>query len=134
MGSSALNFAISVSNDPVNDGWHVYNAASNQFPTSGFPDYPKYSIWSDGYYVTTNQGGDNLFVIERDKVLTGDSTASIQAFDTPSQTTAGFASAQVFDIVDDEMYVESELLKRSKMESISFSIVELILSTSKNFT
>ena len=102
MGSSALNFAISVSNDPVNDGWHVYNAASNQFPTSGFPDYPKYSIWSDGYYVTTNQGGDNLFVIERDKVLTGDSTASIQAFDTPSQTTAGFASAQVFDIVDDD--------------------------------
>ena len=102
MGSSALNFAVSVSNDPVNDGWHVYNAASNQFPTSGFPDYPKYSIWSDGYYVTTNQGGDNLFVIERDKVLTGDSTASIQAFDTPSQTTAGFASAQVFDIVDDD--------------------------------
>ena len=102
MGSSALNFAVSVSNDPVNDGWHVYNAASNQFPTSGFPDYPKYSIWSDGYYVTTNQGGDNLFVIERDKVLTGDSTASIQAFDTPSQTTAGFASAQVLDIVDDD--------------------------------
>ena len=34
--------------------------------------------------VTTNQGGDNLFVIERDKVLTGDSTASIQSFDTPS--------------------------------------------------
>ena len=33
MGSSALNFAVSVSNDPVNDGWHVYNAASNQFPT-----------------------------------------------------------------------------------------------------
>ena len=41
MGSSSLNFAVSVSNDPVNDGWHVYNAASNQFPTGGqFPDYP----------------------------------------------------------------------------------------------
>ena len=103
MGSSSVNFAISVSNDPVNDGWHVYNASSNQFPTSGqFPDYPKYSIWSDGYYLTTNTGGDNLFVIERDKVLTGDSTASIQAFDTPSQATAGFSSAQVFDIVDDD--------------------------------
>ena len=102
MGSSALNFAVSVSNDPVNDGWHVYNAASNQFPTSNqFPDYPKYSIWSDGYYCTTNTGGDNLFVLERDKILNGDSTASLQAFDTPSMTTSGFASAQIFDIVDD---------------------------------
>ena len=61
MGSSSLNFAVSVSNDPVNDGWHVYNASSNQFPTSGqFPDYPKYSIWSDGYYCTTNTGGDKV--------------------------------------------------------------------------
>jgi len=102
MGSSALNFAVSVSNDPVNDGWHVYNAASNQFPTSGqFPDYPKYSIWSDGYYCTTNTSGDNLFVLEREKILNGDSTASLQAFDTPSQAIAGFASAQILDIVDD---------------------------------
>ena len=102
MGSSALNFAVSVSNDPVNDGWHVYNAASNQFPTSGqFPDYPKYSIWSDGYYCTTNTSGDNLFVLEREKILNGDSTASLQAFDTPSQAIAGFSSAQILDIVDD---------------------------------
>ena len=103
MGSSALNFAISVSNDPVNDGWHVYNAASNQFPTSGqFPDYPKYSIWSDGYYCTTNTGGDNLFVLEREKILNGDPTASLQAFDIPAMVTAGFSSAQVLDIVDDD--------------------------------
>ena len=102
MGSSSLNFAVSVSNDPVNDGWHVYNASSNQFPTSGqFPDYPKYSIWSDGYYCTTNTGGDNLFVLERDKILNGDTSASLQAFDTPSMATSGFASAQIFDIVDD---------------------------------
>ena len=101
MGSSSLNFAVSVSNDPVNDGWHVYSAASNQFPTSGFPDYPKYSIWSDGYYCTTNQSGDNLFVLERDKILDGDTTATLQAFDTPSMATSGFASAQIFDIIDD---------------------------------
>ena len=102
MGSSSLNFAVSVSNDPINDGWHVYNAASNQFPTSGqFPDYPKYSIWSDGYYCTTNTSGDNLFVLERDKILVGDPTASLQAFDTPSMSTSGFSSAQIFDIVDD---------------------------------
>ena len=102
MGSSSLNFAVSVSNDPVNDGWHVYNAASNQFPTGGqFPDYPKYSIWSDGYYCTTNTGGDNLFVLEREKILIGDSSATLQSFDTPSMVQSGFASAQILDIVDD---------------------------------
>ena len=102
MGSSALNFAVSVSNDPINDGWHVYNAASNQFPTGGqFPDYPKYSIWSDGYYCTTNTSADNLFVLEREKILNGDSSASLQGFDTPSMTTSGFASAQILDIADD---------------------------------
>ena len=101
MGSSSLNFAVSVTNDPVNDGWHVYNAASNQFPTQGFPDYPKYSIWSDGYYCTTNQSGDNLFILEREKILNGDTTASLQSFDTPSMATSGFASAQILDIVDD---------------------------------
>ncbi|GIR22447.1 MAG: hypothetical protein CM15mP36_16540 [Flavobacteriales bacterium] len=101
MGSSSLNFAVSVTNDPVNDGWHVYNAASNQFPTQGFPDYPKYSIWSDGYYCTTNQSGDNLFILEREKILNGDTTASLQSFDTPSMAQSGFASAQILDIVDD---------------------------------
>ena len=102
MGSSSLNFAVSVSNDPINDGWHVYSAASNQFPTGGqFPDYPKYSIWSDGYYCTTNTSADNLFVLERDKILNGDPSASIQGFDTPSMAQSGFASAQILDIVDD---------------------------------
>ena len=82
MGSSSLNFAVSVSNDPVNDGWHVYNAASNQFPTSGqFPDYPKYSIWSDGYYCNHKPLVEITYLfIERDKILNGDTTATITGF------------------------------------------------------
>ena len=102
----ALNFAVSQTNDPINDGWHVYTAASNQFPTGEFPDYPKYSIWSDGYYCTTNTGGDNLFVLEREKILNGDPTASLQSFDTPAMATSGFASAQILDITDDNHPVD----------------------------
>jgi len=101
MGSSGLNFAISQTNNPILDGWHVYSATS--FGTDGqFPDYPKYSIWSDGYYCTTNTSGNNLYVLERDKIINGDPTASIQGFDSPQSITNGFASAQVLDITNDD--------------------------------
>jgi len=101
MGSSGLNFAISQTNNPILDGWHVYSATS--FGTDGqFPDYPKYSIWSDGYYCTTNTSVNNLYVLERDKIINGDPTASIQGFNTPQMITSGFASAQVLDITNDD--------------------------------
>ena len=101
MGSSGLNFAISQTNDPILDGWHVYNAIS--FGTDGqFPDYPKFSIWSDGYYCTTNTSGNDLYVLERDKIIDGDPTASIQGFNAPQMITSGFASAQVLDITNDD--------------------------------
>ena len=104
MGNSALNFAISETNDPINDGWHTYQASNETFPAgdTSFPDYPKYSIWSDGYYCTINNaGGNNLYVLEREKIINGDPTASIQAFATPSMATFGFSSAQILDIADD---------------------------------
>ncbi|MDC0909988.1 GEVED domain-containing protein [Flavobacteriaceae bacterium] len=101
MGSSGLNFAISQTNDPILDGWHVYNAIS--FGTDGqFPDYPKFSIWSDGYYCTTNTSGNDLYVLERDKIIDGDPTASIQGFNAPQMITSGFSSAQVLDITNDD--------------------------------
>ena len=45
--------AVCQGNDPVNDGWYTYrfNAVN---PTT-FPDYPKFSVWSDGYYITAKQ-------------------------------------------------------------------------------
>ena len=101
MGGSGLNFAISQTSNPILGGWHVYTASS--FGTDGqFPDFPKYAIWSDGYYCTTNTSANNLYVLERDKIIDGDPTASIQGFDSPQMITSGFASAQVLDITDDD--------------------------------
>ena len=100
MGNSGLNFAISETNNPIMDGWHVYSASS--FGTDGqLPDYPKYSIWSDGYYCTTNTSGNDLYVLEREKIINGDPTASIQGFNTPQMQSAGFSSAQILDITND---------------------------------
>ena len=97
---NGFHVAVSQTNDPINDGWHVYS--STDFQTGAFPDYTKFSIWSDGYYVTANIGGGNgqLWVIERDEMLNGNS-AGIQAFFLPGITTSGFYSPQVFNITDD---------------------------------
>jgi hypothetical protein len=48
--SNGFDVAISQGPDPVNDGWYVY-----RFNTNTFPDYPKFSVWSDGYYITANK-------------------------------------------------------------------------------
>src|SRR5205807_2524568 len=41
---------VSRTSDPLAGGWVSYD-----FPTPAFPDYPKYAVWPDGYYVTTNE-------------------------------------------------------------------------------
>ncbi|CAL2088962.1 GEVED domain-containing protein [Tenacibaculum sp. 190524A05c] len=104
---NGFHVAISQTNDPINGGWHVYSATS--FQTGTFPDYTKFSIWSDGYYVTANiSASDNagntrngqVWVLERDKMLTGDTSASIQAFSLPGMATNGFYSPQAFNVTD----------------------------------
>ncbi|MCW3105056.1 MAG: hypothetical protein JWO09_3496 [Bacteroidetes bacterium] len=60
--------AISTTPDPTGTYYtYTYTSAS-------FPDYLKFSIWGDGYYMTSNQGG-RLYVFERTKMLAGISTA-----------------------------------------------------------
>lgn len=81
-----LIVAVSQTPDPTG----AYNLYT--FGLSSFPDYPKYSVWSDGYYVTANKSGDNAFVMERDKMLAGDPTAQIIGFTIPSLSTGGFFS------------------------------------------
>lgn len=104
---NGFHVAISQTNDPVNGGWHVYSASG--FQTGTFPDYTKFSIWSDGYYVTANipetDTNDNtrngqVWALERDKMLVGDISASIQAFTLTGMATNGFYSPQAFNVTD----------------------------------
>ena len=79
-GSNGLLIAISQGPDPVNDGWYTYT-----YNLDAFPDYPKYSIWHDGYYVTANkQTGNYVYALERDKLLNGDTSAQIAGFTLPN--------------------------------------------------
>ncbi len=96
--------AVCTGSDPVNDGWYTY-----RFNTNSFPDYPKYSIWSDGYYITANKNSNSastsevVFVIDRDKLIDGDNTAEMVGFSLPGIDTFGFFSPLGFNCNGDEL-------------------------------
>ncbi|MEZ5082641.1 MAG: hypothetical protein R2750_04230 [Bacteroidales bacterium] len=96
--SNGFDVAVSQGPDPVNDGWYVY-----RFNTNTFPDYPKFSVWSDGYYITANKDqnapttNEVVFALERDAMLIGDPTAQMVGFNLPGCITSGFYSPLGFN-------------------------------------
>ncbi len=78
-----IYIAISTTNDPTGS-YYTYSFTSTQFP-----DYLKFSIWADGYYMTSNQGG-RMYCFERDQMLLGNpSSRSVTATFTTGNT-SGF--------------------------------------------
>jgi gliding motility-associated-like protein len=99
-------FAVCQGNDPFNDGWYTYRF-NTQNPAS-FPDYPKYSVWSDGYYITANKDSGSqtssevVYVVESDKMACG-ITAQYAGFPLPGSVTSGFYSPGAANIVGYEI-------------------------------
>ncbi|MDA3866564.1 MAG: GEVED domain-containing protein [Salinivirgaceae bacterium] len=102
--SNGFLVAVTQGPDPLNDGWYTY-----QFPTNTFPDYPKYSIWSDGYYITANkdqsspQSSEVVFALDREAMIAGDVNAQIVAFSLPGIAISGFYSPLGFSVSGFEM-------------------------------
>ena len=76
--NEGLTFAISQTNDPTG-AWYVYFFSTGSI----FPDYPKFSVWPDAYYATTNDFtasyvGSSVFAFDRTKMLAGNATATMQ--------------------------------------------------------
>jgi Ca2+-binding RTX toxin-like protein len=66
---------ISQTSTPTNNpaDWSFFEFT---FPVAGqgFPDYPKLSVWPDGYYITTNEAGSSdppVYVLDRVNMLAG---------------------------------------------------------------
>jgi PKD repeat protein len=97
--SNGFYVAISKGPDPVTSGWWTYS-----FPTNTFPDYPKFSLWSDGYYITANKDQSSagtsqvVFALERDKMLVGNTTALMIGFPLTGIVTSGFYSPLGFHV------------------------------------
>jgi len=75
--------AISKTGDPTG-AYYLYDFV---LPGNEFPDYPKFGVWPDGYYMTSNQflmgggfDGGGAFAFDRKKMLVGDPTAGIIYF------------------------------------------------------
>ncbi|HXP51739.1 MAG TPA: hypothetical protein VN922_17415, partial [Bacteroidia bacterium] len=66
-----MMMAVSVTNDPTGSYYMYYFCPDN----ADFADYPKYSIWADGYYQTCNCQDDKVVVYQRDSMLKGSKNA-----------------------------------------------------------
>ncbi|MFZ4569787.1 MAG: BACON domain-containing protein [Bacteroidales bacterium] len=76
-GQQAILVAISQTSDPTGSWYrYVFNF------TTTMPDYPKFGVWPDGYYVSFNQfngsSGVGACALDRAKMLIGDPTALLQ--------------------------------------------------------
>ena len=60
-----IYIAVSTTNDPTGS-YYTYTYVSPQFP-----DYLKFCVWQDGYYMTSNQSTQKVFAFERTAMLAG---------------------------------------------------------------
>ncbi len=90
-GNSVCVF-ISQGPDPINDPWFSYN-----FPTPSFPDYPKYAVWPDAYYLTTNESSPANYALDRIAMLAGNPATS-QRFTAPDLSGFGFQTLTPGDL------------------------------------
>ena len=90
-----LYVAVSTTPNPVPPAtWHVYS-----FQAPNFPDYPKYGIWPDAYYVTTNEDGPtSVYAMPRAEMLTGATLPAIQRFTMPNLLNFEFQAATPADL------------------------------------
>ena len=91
-GPSDECFAISQTGDPTAPGWFVYDF---QVSATKWDDYPKISVWPDGYYATFNwgggSGGGGAFAFDRSNMLNGN-PATFQCFGCDADAYANLGS------------------------------------------
>ncbi len=78
---NSLSMAVSQTNDPTG-AYYVW-----EYSMTSLPDYPKYSIWHDGYYLTANKSGVDCFVLDRNAMLAGDVNAQMISMSIPNLAT-----------------------------------------------
>ncbi|HXG30868.1 MAG TPA: calcium-binding protein, partial [Thermodesulfobacteriota bacterium] len=83
---------VSRTPDPVSGGWFLYD-----FTTPDFPDYPKYAVWPDAYYVSTNESRPTVYALDRKRMLNGQ-PATFQRFTAPVLRAFSFQSLTPADL------------------------------------
>jgi hypothetical protein len=91
-GTNNLCVYISQTPDPVTGGWNCYC-----FNTPNFPDYPKYGVWPDAYYVSSNENQPAAYALDRANMLLG-LPATSQRFTAPNLGAFGFQALTPCDL------------------------------------
>ncbi len=88
-GNLSANICIYVSKtaDPVSGGWWNYRLST----PAGLPDYPKFAVWPDAYYMTSNEGNaPPVYALDRTNMLNGAVARPSQRFTGPGLAGFGF--------------------------------------------
>ena len=91
-----LLMAVSQTDNPLG-AWYSYS-----FDVDDWPDYPKYGIWRDGYYIGIDKLGNNpqdqedVFAVERSKMLIGQ-PAKMVGFINPDRPNTTYSIAAPVD-------------------------------------
>ncbi|MCU1310192.1 MAG: hypothetical protein JWO20_1317 [Candidatus Angelobacter sp.] len=81
--------AVSKTGDPVSGGWNFYSINT----TGGLGDYPKFGVWPDGIYMSTNMfdypaGGSfqtaRVYAFNKAQMYAGAPTVQVASFDAPA--------------------------------------------------
>ena len=83
---------VSKTSDPITGGWYLYD-----FSVPNFPDYPKYGVWPDAYYVSTNESSPAVYALDRERMLNGQAATS-QRFTAPRLNAFPFQAAIPCDL------------------------------------
>lgn len=89
--NSQLLLAVSDGSDPTG-GWKSY-----VFQTLGFPDYPKFYVWNNAYFITVNEllNGNKCagYALNRASILAGEPTFDLYRFEMPNYAGISFQPA-----------------------------------------
>ncbi len=92
---------ISETADPTAGAWILYEFFSD---SGGLPDYPKFAVWPDAYYIGANEDGSTVsgagrtvYALDRKNMLAGLPTRPTQVFEMPLMAGFGFQMAQPAD-------------------------------------
>ena len=91
--SSGNHLCVYVSTGPNPAGTYYFY----DFTTPTFPDYPKYAVWPDAYYVTANESNPTAYALNRTRMLSGLS-ATFQRFTAPALSGFSFQSLTPADL------------------------------------
>jgi hypothetical protein len=80
--NNVMLVAVSTSSDPTGT-WYRWS-----FDVADMPDYMKFGVWQDGYYMATNTNpGTDVYAFDRTTMIAGGASPAMLSFDNPNRPT-----------------------------------------------